>query len=71
METKLHIGRLIKEQLLKQERSGAWLARKINTAPSNVSKILTKEHLDTGLLLRISKALNYDFFAFYSHSIKQ
>lgn len=71
MEEKIHIGRLIKQKLLEQERSGAWLARKINTSPSNVSKILTKEYLDTGLLLRISKALNYDFFAIYSHIFKR
>lgn len=66
----IHIGELIKQKLIEQERSGAWLARKINTSPSNISKILAKEHLDSELLLRISKAINYDLFAIYSQILK-
>ena len=66
MKKKFHIGTLIRKQLEYQERSGAWLARKINTDPSNISKILNKEHLDTELLVKISIALNHNFFQYYT-----
>ena len=67
MKQKIHIGELIRNQLFLQERSGAWLARKINTTSSNISKILNKEHIDTELLMKISVALNHNFFQYYTH----
>ncbi len=70
MEKKIHIGQLIKAKLIEQERSGAWLARKINTDPSNVSKILRRRNVDTELLMKISIALNFDFFSYFSSMYK-
>ena len=68
MYNEIHIGKLIQRKLKEQERSGAWLARKLFTDPSNVSKIIRKQHIDTELLMRISLVLNFDFFKYLSES---
>lgn len=63
------IGILIKEELLAQERSVAWFARKIHLDRSNVYRLFQKNSVDTDLLRRISQVLGRDFFAVYSKSI--
>lgn len=63
------IGTLIKEELEAQERTVAWLARKINVDRTNIYRIFHKNSLDTELLVRISYALRHDFFADYSSAI--
>lgn len=67
----LHIGEEIKEQLKIQERSIAWLARKIYCDPSNLCKQLNCPHLHSDLLYRISIALDVDFFAHYSQHVSE
>jgi hypothetical protein len=67
----LHIGNEILQQLKVQERSVAWLARKIYCDPSNLCKQLKGEHLHTELLYRISIALEKDFFSLYSQQISE
>lgn len=66
----MHIGQKIKEELYKQERTPAWLARKINCERTNIYYIFSQSSINTGLLLSISKALDYDFFALYSNEIR-
>ena len=52
---------------MQQHGIGAcWLATQICCTRTNVYKIFEKESLDTVLLMRISKALRYDFFKLYS-----
>ncbi|MBR7134320.1 MAG: helix-turn-helix transcriptional regulator [Bacteroidaceae bacterium] len=58
----LHIGNHIKRRLEELERSPAWLAKKINCDRTNIYKIFNRSSIDTELLARISKALEYDFF---------
>lgn len=58
----LHIGKHIKRRLEELERSPAWLAKKINCDRTNIYKIFNRSSIDTELLARISKALEYDFF---------
>lgn len=41
------------------------LARKIRSSKQNVYNIFQRESIDTELLARLSKALNYDFFEYY------
>ena len=65
----IHIGKLIEEELRKQERTPSWLARKINCDRTNVYDIYKRKDIDTGLLKRISHALNHDFFADISNSM--
>ncbi len=66
MEKDFYIGDIIRQKLQEQERSGAWLARKLYTDPSNMSKLLKRKHLDAGLLLHISLILGENLFNYYS-----
>lgn len=62
----LHIGSEIK-RVAKQLRIGTVeLAAKIPMTRQNLDKIYRKKTIDTELLLLISKALNFDFFALYT-----
>lgn len=62
----IHIGQLIKSELIRQERTPTWLARKINCDRSNMYYIFSQQSINTDLLLRISRALNHDFFLHYT-----
>jgi len=61
----IHIGELILQKLKEEQLSVAWLAVKINIDPSNLHKKLKKKSMDTDLLQRISKVLDYNFFQYY------
>lgn len=65
----VHIGNVIKEELIRQGRSASWLARVLYCDRSNVYKLFKKKSLDSDLLLRISEALQTDFFRCYSASL--
>lgn len=65
------IGKLIKEELLAQERTVTWFAQKLNYQRQNVYDIFSRNTIDTALLLRISQILHKDFFAYYSEQVKQ
>jgi plasmid maintenance system antidote protein VapI len=67
----LHIGHLIEEQLKRDERSVSWLARQIPCTRNHVYKILHKDSLDTALLLRISKAMQFNFFQYYTAEVSK
>ena len=41
------------------------LSRRINVTPQSTHYILAKNSIDTNLLLKISRALDYDFFQHY------
>jgi hypothetical protein len=70
MEKKeIDIGKLIQGKLKEQDRSKAWLAKKVSYDASSFCKLLNRNHIDTELLLLISKALDYDFFRHYSSFI--
>ena len=62
----IHIGQLIRQELDRQERTPTWLARKINCERTNVYYIFSQPSINTDLLLRISQALNHDFFQYYT-----
>ena len=69
METQksnIHIGHLIREQLKADERSVSWLAREIHCTRNNVYKIFNKPSLDGDLILKISVAMNFNFFQYYT-----
>ena len=65
----IHIGKLIHEEMLRQERTPTWLARKINCERANVYYIFRQPSINTDLLLRGSVALNFDFFRLYSDEL--
>ncbi|MDR0941150.1 MAG: XRE family transcriptional regulator [Bacteroidales bacterium] len=62
----VHIGQLIKQRLLEEERSMAWLAEKVYCDKNNFYKKLHSDNIDIDLLLRISRTLHKDFFSYYS-----
>lgn len=62
----IHIGKLIENELHRQERTVAWFARNLYCERTNVYHIFKRRSLDTELLLRISHLLQHDFFKYYS-----
>lgn len=65
----VHIGKLIQEELNRQERTPTWLARKINCERTNIYYIFKQSSINTDLLERISTALGVDFFKYYSEKL--
>ena len=65
-ESNIHIGHLICEQLKADNRSASWLAREIHCTRNNVYKIFNKPSLDSDLILKISVAMNFNFFQYYT-----
>lgn len=65
----IHIGQLIKQKVKESERKRDAIEEELDMVRSNLDNIFTRETIDTGLLLRISKALDYDFFRHYSATI--
>ena len=64
----LHIGHLIQAQLKADKRSVGWLSREIGCTRNHVYKIFSKSSLDSDLIFRISKAMNFNFFQNYTEA---
>lgn len=62
----IHIGNIIRSELRRQERTPAWLARKIHCQRTNIYYIFAQPSINSDLLFKISKALGVDFFKVYS-----
>lgn len=62
----VHIGELIRLEMERQERTPAWLARKINCQRPNIYYIYRSGSINTDLLEKISIALKVDFFKYFS-----
>ena len=62
----IHIGQCIRQQVKEQGKTSVWLARELGCHRTNLYKIYDKRSIDTSVLLRISRILNYDFFSLYS-----
>ena len=67
--TRLHIGNLIRDELLRQGRTANWLAQKLCCDRTNVYKLFNRSTIDTELLLRVSRILEYDFFRLYQEAL--
>ncbi len=61
-----HIGKKIEEVVRLRKITIVSLAREINTTRNNIYNIFNRESIDTKLLSKISKHLNYNFFEFLS-----
>ena len=66
-----HLGSLIKQDLMSQERTVAWFARKLCMDRSNVYRLFQKNSIDTMLLSRISSVLGKDYFIILSRNLHQ
>jgi|GEM_PF-1461800 transcriptional regulator with XRE-family HTH domain len=64
----IHIGEEIKKELERQERSQAWLARKLQMSRTTIRDTLKKNSIDTALLQRISTILGRNFFLLYTQN---
>lgn len=67
----IHIGKLIEEELRKQERSVTWFAEKLCYERTNAYSIFKRQSIDTELLIRISKILNHNFFRYYANELEE
>lgn len=72
METTLniHLGSLVKQELLKQDKSVFWLSEAIKVERSGIYKLFRRKNISMQLLLKISIALNHDFFEDISEALK-
>lgn len=59
------IGQKIKEVFDAQNKKLTDFADELGTVRQNVYRIFKKQHLDTGLLLKISQVLDHNFFQYY------
>lgn len=66
----VNIGKLIEDELRAQHRSVVWLSKEIGCNRTNVYKIFNRRSVDSELLLKISRALNHNFFASYIEQLK-
>lgn len=65
----MRIGHRIKEVVRQQEFTDSKFGELIGLTRDGVQKIYQKEFLDTELLNTISKALNHDFFSYFSREL--
>ena len=68
-QSNIHIGQLIRAQLKADHRSVGWLSREIGCTRNHVYKIFNKSSLDSDLIFRISKAMSFNFFQYYSAAV--
>lgn len=61
-EHEFHMGNLIKAVFDKSGLTVAEFAKRIHCDRTNVYKIFARQSLDTALLVKISKALQHNFF---------
>ena len=62
----IHIGEEIQERLRKKRMKVVDFSRKIDTNRNNIYDIFNRKSIDSGLLMKISEALEFDFFRLYS-----
>lgn len=64
----VNIGQKIREVFVTRGITVTEFAKRINKSRENMYSIFSRKTIDTGLLLDISKVLEFDFFKLYSNS---
>lgn len=64
------IGQIIRDELRRQGKTNHWLASQIHVNPRTVNKIFLKDAIDTHQLFLIAKALDIDFFKYFSDALR-
>ena len=59
----LHIGNMIQQEMEKQGRTVAWLAKSIYCEKSNIYKLFRRDSISVDQLMRISEVMGHDFLA--------
>ena len=67
----IHIGNEIHKELTSQRRSVSWLSNQLGCNRTNIYNIFLRSAISSDLLMRISIALNKDFFALYSQQLAE
>ncbi|MDR1345409.1 MAG: XRE family transcriptional regulator [Bacteroidales bacterium] len=67
----LEIGQLILQKLKEEERSQAWLAKKMGRHRGYVMHLLEKNDIYVNDLTEISKILNYNFLELYASRVNE
>lgn len=62
MALDIHIGRMVRDELKRQGRSVAWLAKQLPTNRTNAYDMLKRSNIDPETLMRISELLQCNFF---------
>ena len=66
----LPIGKLIETELRRQGKSVTWFSQQLHCARRNVYSIFDRDNIDTTLLMRISRILDFDFFSAFSYQLQ-
>lgn len=66
-----NIGQEISNELHRQERTVSWLARKLGCNRTAVYRIMSKNSIDTALLMQLCQILKHNFFEDLSQEAKQ
>ena len=70
--SKIDIGEQVFQKMKEKERTMVWLAKQVGCNESNLRKTLkNSQFVYCDLLLRISEALEEDFFECYSQKLKR
>ena len=67
----MHIGDLIRRKVAEKGISVVSFAEQLSCTRINVYKMFNRQSLDTELLLRVSKVLEFDFFSCYSERLNR
>lgn len=59
----MHVGELIKKKVSERGLTVVRFAEELSCTRANVYKIFQKDSIDTGMLMRISRILEHDFFS--------
>ncbi|MDR3236547.1 MAG: helix-turn-helix domain-containing protein [Prevotellaceae bacterium] len=62
----VHIGEAIKQKMQERSMSAAALAAAVHCSRTNIYALFKRKSIDTELLCRISKVLDYDFLSYYT-----
>ena len=71
MSDEIHIGNLIRSKLDEEGRTVRWFAKQIPYSRNNAYKLFDMDDLHPKLLRRISVILKFDFFTYYSESVRK
>ncbi|MBO4481572.1 MAG: helix-turn-helix domain-containing protein [Bacteroidales bacterium] len=66
-----HIGELIKKVVAQKGIKTSWIAEQLGCHRNNVYLIFSRSWIDTETLMKLSRILNYDFFAELSEWFRQ
>lgn len=65
----MHIGHLIRQKVEEKKIPVVRLADELSYSRTNLYKIFSKRSIDTEVLMRLSRILEFDFFSLYSEKL--